>query len=54
MKADTARTCCAFSFVAAIATLILLFASGAPGPIPHIACSILAVMSLFIGATQNV
>lgn len=54
MKADTARICCAFAFVAAIVGLVLLFITEAPKPVPHIAASIIAIMALFVGRTQPV
>ena len=53
MKADTARTCCAFAFVASILTMILLGASGCREFAAYTACVILAIMAAFVGSTQD-
>ena len=53
MKADTARTCCAFAFVAAIVAMTLLGASGCREFAAYTACVILAIMATFVGSTQD-
>lgn len=53
MKADTARTLSATAFVAAIVAMILLGLSGCREFAAYTACVILAIMSAFVGSTQD-
>jgi hypothetical protein len=53
MTPQTARTLSAVTFVAAIVTLVLLGASGCRSIEPYLAAVILAVMSAFVGSTQD-
>ena len=53
MTPQTARTLSATTFVAAIVTLVLLGCARCPLIQPYIAAVILAVMSAFVGSTQD-
>ena len=53
MTSDTARTCCSFAVVAGMATHVLLFAFGCRDFEAYTAVSILVIMAIFIGRTQD-
>lgn len=53
MRPETARTCCAFAFVAFIVTGIALFAFGVRDFEPFVAIVCLLILAGFIGATQD-
>ena len=53
MKADTARFCCAFAFVAALATAPLLWFCGCREFAAYIALAILLILAAFIGIREQ-
>lgn len=53
MKADTARTASAVALVLCVIVLVILAATGSRDFEGYVAVSLLAIMSIFVGATQD-
>tara|TARA_R110000868_G_scaffold401373_1_gene676783 strand:+ start:364 stop:528 length:165 start_codon:yes stop_codon:yes gene_type:complete len=53
MNTDTARTASAIALVLCVITFVLLLATGSRDFEGYVAVSLLAIMSIFVGATQD-
>ena len=53
MKPETARTASAIALVLCVVTLVLLAGSGSRDFEGYVAVSLLGIMSIFVGVTQD-